>query len=167
VRVEIRGAGGQAHQIQQFVHAPAPGRGVDPLVDHQRLGDDGAHPHPRIERRVRILEHRLHRASVALPAGPTERQHVLAAEADGPRGRPLETEHELRGGGLPAAGLADHAESGAHVDAERDRIDRAHQPGGPPQQPAAHRKVLGEPLHLEQGAHPDAPGDVSSQQRVT
>jgi len=59
VRVEIGRARGQGHEVQELLHAPAALRRPAPLVDDQRLGDDGPHPHARIQRGVGILEHRL------------------------------------------------------------------------------------------------------------
>ena len=49
-------------------------------MDDERLLDDVARPHARIERRVRILKHHLHVAPGRAHPRAIEREHVLAAK---------------------------------------------------------------------------------------
>ena len=82
VRKEADRALGQPDHVEQLEHATPAGGPVERLVDHERLGDDGADAHARVEGSVRILEDRLHRAPVASEPGPPEGENVLSLEAD-------------------------------------------------------------------------------------
>ena len=53
-------------------------------MDHQRLVDDRLDAHPRIERRVGILEDHLHVPPRLAQRPPVEREHVLALNATWP-----------------------------------------------------------------------------------
>ena len=88
--------------------------------------DDRADPHPRVQRRVRVLEHELQVAALR-GAGPRRRsrprprppkQHAAAVGCS----RPTIIRPERR---LAAARLADQAERLARADGERDAGDRA------------------------------------------
>src|SRR5439155_840799 len=122
------------------------------LVGDERLGDDRADAHPRIERRVGVLEDGLHGAPVVAQAPALERLEVLPLEAHEASRRLLEEQHELRRGRLAAAGLAHEAERPARLDGERDVVDRPHDGRRPREEPAAHGEVLGEVLRLEDGS---------------
>ena len=71
-------------QLEQLRDARTSLRLAPDAVDDQRLFDDVADPHPRIERRVRILKDDLHVAARLAHARPGERQDVLALEPDFP-----------------------------------------------------------------------------------
>ena len=122
----------------------------------QRLHDDGAHAHPGIERRERVLEDRLDPAAVAVASRRVERRQVRALEPQRAGRRRLEPEHELGGRGLAAARLPDDAERLARLDHERDAVHRAHGAGRAAEEPASHREMLDEIDGLEQRGHDDA-----------
>src|SRR3546814_9294209 len=79
------------------------------LEGAQRLGDDLAHRHARIETGQRVLEDDLH----VLAPGPhrlgVERRQVLAEPAGAPAGRLDEPQNGAAESRLAAAGLADEA----------------------------------------------------------
>src|SRR5262249_54927152 len=86
MRIPLGEGWAEPDHLQQLAdQAPAPCR-VLPAVDFERLGDDAAHAHARIERAERILEDDLH----ALPCLPqlvgSERHEVPPLEAHMARG---------------------------------------------------------------------------------
>src|SRR4029079_18192136 len=89
-----------------------------------RLLDDVADRHPRIERRVRILEHDLHLAPHPAQVLAAERRQLLAVEEHGAAGRLGQLEDAIAGRRLARAGLADDAERLAWSDLEADVVDR-------------------------------------------
>src|SRR5947208_15651634 len=84
----------------------------------QRFGDDGADPHPRVQRGVGVLEHRLDRFAVIATARRVERLQVAPVEADGAAGRLFQAEHELCCSSLAATGFADDAKRLSALDRE-------------------------------------------------
>ena len=92
-------------------------------VDAQRLGEHRADRHPRVQRRVRVLEDHLHPA--ADPAQPValQRGHVDPVEADLAVGGVDEADHGAGERRLAAAGLADEAERLPAADLQRDAVD--------------------------------------------
>ena len=89
-------------------------------LDHQRLVEDRVDPHPRVQRRVRVLEHHLQVAPGApkLPAAGSE--HLLAVEQDLPGVGHLDANDQLSKRRLAAPGFADQAEGLAGVEVQRD-----------------------------------------------
>ena len=76
-------------------------------MDSQELGEDGTDGHPRVERRVRILEHHLYGPPVFFSSLAAE---VVAVETNRPGCR-LQLPGQAPGdGGLAAPGLADETE---------------------------------------------------------
>jgi hypothetical protein len=71
MRKELGPALGQAHQIDQPDRPPRDLAGPETLVGGERLRDDGVHPPTWVELRERILEGRLHRASILLRPPPS------------------------------------------------------------------------------------------------
>ena len=63
VRVALHEPRVEAHQRQQLGDALRGGLARGEAVDAQRLGEDVAHRLPRVEARVRVLEHHLEQAS--------------------------------------------------------------------------------------------------------
>src|SRR5262249_34444127 len=113
------------------------------------------------------LKHRLHRLAVVPAAGGVERAQVAPLEADAAARRLLKAEHELGGGGLAAAGFADHAERLAAADGGRDAGDRAHHAAGA-QQAAPRAEMFADFRGLEQGHQITlpTPEPLASQQRT-
>ena len=110
VREAVRVLGREADRAQQLVDARRALLAAVAAVDAQRLGDDVADRHPRIERRVRILEDDLHLAPHLAHLAPAETGDVAAVEDDRPAVGStslMSVRDERR---LAAAGLADEAE---------------------------------------------------------
>ncbi len=66
MRIEIGGGLRQADDVEHFGNARALARAVADAMRHQRLGNDGMHPKPWIERRIGILKHRLRLAPIGI-----------------------------------------------------------------------------------------------------
>ena len=82
VRIPVQVAALEPHEIEELGH-PCPALlARAQLVDDERLLHDVAHAHPRVERRVGILEDDLHVAARQPHPLARERQDVLAAEPD-------------------------------------------------------------------------------------
>src|SRR5438132_303116 len=122
--------------------------GDDP-VDGERLPDDLAHRHPRIERAVRILEDHLHLPSDRAQRVLVERREVAALEEDLTAGRPLELQDAASGGGLAAPGLAHEPEGLAPPDLEAHAVDGADEAGSTPEETAADLEMLHQVADLE------------------
>src|SRR5207245_11306829 len=80
------------------------------LVDDERLADDRADGHPRIERRVRVLEDDLHFLPERAKRSLVERRHVATLEAHLARRRLDQSQDGAARRRLPAARFADEAE---------------------------------------------------------
>jgi hypothetical protein len=110
VRVAVEEFGPQIDRVHQLVE-PLAARGAlqAEQMDQRRL-ENGADGLARIERGDRVLEDILdlagERVEVAFGGG----RQVLALEADGAAGRPVEPGHHARQRGLAAARFADHAQ---------------------------------------------------------
>ena len=66
----------QLHQVEQFQHPFTPFRRIADPVDQERLGNDVAHRHARIERGVRVLEDHLHVPPYGPQPRPRQRHEV-------------------------------------------------------------------------------------------
>jgi hypothetical protein len=71
----------EADEIEELGDARAPLRARARLVDDERLLDDGADAHPRVERRVRVLKHDLHVAPRLPQPLARKAEDVFLAEA--------------------------------------------------------------------------------------
>src|SRR5262249_18907351 len=121
------------------------------LVDAQRAGHDLPDRHSRVERRVRILEHRLDLAAQVPERRVLLGRQLLALEADRAGRRRLELKDRAAKRGLAAARLADDAERLADVEVEGHPADGMHLAGLVADELAAlDRVVLDEVLDLEQ-----------------
>ena len=92
-------------------------------VHRERLGDDVADGHARVERRVRVLEDDLHLAPHLPHLLAAERRQLPPVEPDRAAGRLEQAEDAVPGGGLARAGLADEPERLALPDLEADAVD--------------------------------------------
>src|ERR671915_2603092 len=90
----------------------------------QRLADDSSHAVPRIERRVRVLEHHLHASSQRAQVTLTEVRDVLSVEDDLAVGRLVQPQDRAADRRLAAARLSDEAKRLAALDVECDVVDR-------------------------------------------
>ena len=83
VRVPPQVVGRQADGLEELDDALFPQLPrLGELVDHERLTDDRAHRHPRIERRVGVLEDDLHLLAERAQRALVERRDVLRSEPD-------------------------------------------------------------------------------------
>ena len=121
------------------------------LVDDQRLADDRAHRHARVQRCVRVLEDDLHVARQRTQLVLAQRRDILALEPDLARSRLDQTQDATPGRALAAARFADHAERFTGVDVETHAVDRVHLVDHTPEHPAREQEVFDEMLHLQQG----------------
>ena len=147
VRVAAHVVGVQADRLEQLRRsAPRTRAGVfASLWIDQRLADDRADRHARVERGVGVLEDDLHVAARARAARrlPSARD-VLALEPDLARGRLDQAQDAAPGRRLAAARLADEAERLAGCDLEADAVDRVHPFDLAREQAAVDREVLDE-----------------------
>ena len=112
-RVAVELPGRDADLLGQPPHPGAAVGAADAAARPQRLLDDAVQGHPRVQRRVRVLEHHLD----LVPGGP-----ALAPSHGGDRrapqphvttGRLLQADHQPTEGRLAAPGLADDAHRGS------------------------------------------------------
>ena len=95
-------------------------------VDRQRLADDRAGRHARIERCVGILEDHLHLAAHAAQIATLELRQLYFAELDGAARRTVELQDRAARRRLAAAALADEAERLALADVKRHAVNGLH-----------------------------------------
>ena len=98
MRITLQGAGRQAHQLEQLQHARSAAARITDRMDDQRLGDDVAHPHARVQRPVRVLEHDLHGAAFGTHGGTAQPGDVFAVVQDGPAAGFDQAQQETPGG---------------------------------------------------------------------
>jgi hypothetical protein len=115
-------------------------------VDPERLGDDLAHGHPRVQRGVRILEDDLDLAPDRPHLTPLEARDVAAVEEDRAGRRLEQLDDRAPERRLAAARLADDAERLALADGKVDPVDCADGADGVLEDARLDRKVLDEPL---------------------
>src|SRR4249920_737311 len=92
-------------------------------MDVERLGDAVPDRHPRVQGRVRILEHHLDAPPEAFAFVAIERPDVLAVELDRPGGRLRERDDGSTERGLARAGLAHEADRLATLHLEVHAVD--------------------------------------------
>src|SRR5665647_2111321 len=150
VRVALGVLGAEPDGLEQLEDALlALGLGTD-LVDLERLADDVAHAHARIQRGVRVLEDDLHVAAQPLHLRPRGSHDVDTLEGDRAGRRRDEPQHGAPRGGLAAAALADQTQGLALLDREADAVDGVDLAGGALEDPRPDGEVLLQPLDLEQ-----------------
>ena len=112
----------QAHVVEGGGHSGVQFRSGHVSQQLQGAGEDVPNPHPRIERRIRVLEHVLDEAPEFRRACRHPARRRLAAEQDPSRAGREQSAHRARDGGLAAAGLSDQCKGLALRDAERDLV---------------------------------------------
>jgi hypothetical protein len=156
VRIAEAQLGAQPDGVEELDDPRVDLRPAGKPVQPERLADDLPARHPRIERRVGILEDDVHPAPVRAQVAPGEIRDVGAVQPDRPIGRLVETVDAVADGRLAAAGLPDEAEDLSRGDRERDAVDGVDDPAGAAHA-AAEREVLHEPFDLQDrlliGAH--------------
>ena len=134
-------------------------------VDAERLADDIAGRHARIERSERVLEDDLHRAPDRPQLGLAEMGDVAVVQPDAATGRLDQAQDAACHRRFAAAGLADKAERFADAEREPDAVDRVHGADLAAQHAAAHRIMFDEVGDLEQRAGVGHGGPASSAAR--
>src|SRR5262249_27095048 len=125
VRIASHVIGIEAHRLEEPRHAIAElRRRLRELVHDERLADDRAHGHSRVQRCERVLEDDLHVAAQALKLAAIERGDVLALEPDLSRGRLDEPQDAASRRGLAATRFPNEAERLARREVEAHAIDR-------------------------------------------
>ncbi len=119
----------------------------------QRLADDLARRHARIERGERVLEDDLHLPPVGAQLRPAEARDVGTVELDAARGRLDQPQHGATDCRLAAARLADQPQRLARTDREADAVDREDMAGRAPQYALLDREMLLELPHLQDRRH--------------
>ena len=117
----------------------------------QRLADDVAHGHARVERGQRVLKDHLHVAAVGAHAGLRQAGQVLAQPRHRSAGRLDQLQHGAAERGLAAAGLADDAQGFPRKQVEADAIDGAKGVGSP-EQAARDREGDADVAHRQEGS---------------
>ena len=152
VRVLVDVGGVEPDELEQLPHARATLLARADLVNDERLLDDRADAHPRIQRRVRILEDDLEVPARAAQFAGRELPDVQLLEPDLARRRLDQPQHAPPGRRLAAPGLADEAERLAGRDGEAHVVDGPHRRRLAEQRPAR-RKLLDEVLDLDERRH--------------
>jgi hypothetical protein len=152
----------EADEVEKFCDPCAPGGGVADAMDHERLGDDVADRHPRVQRAERILENDLHLPPLATHGLRRQAGQVLAAMQHLARRRLDEPQQQAAGGRLAATGFADEREGLSGADRQRDAVDRPHhRPGA---EGVTGGEMLAERARLDEGLVPahgaPAPADA-------
>lgn len=93
-------------------------------VNGQRFPDDVGDALPGVERRVRILEHELHRFAVVAQRRPAHRGDVLAVDDDPSARRVDEAEDQPGQRRLTRPGFSHQAQRCSAVDAQADLVNR-------------------------------------------
>ena len=96
------------------------------LVDLQRVRERGLQRHPRVQRRVRVLEDHLQVPALRAQLTLGQADELLAAQLHAAAGRAHEPEQRAAERRLARARLADQAEHLALVEVERDAVDGLH-----------------------------------------
>ena len=120
-------------------------------MDAQRLADDLADAHARVERGVGVLENDLHLAAHFAQRRRRQRGKLLAPERDRSRSGLDQMHHTPAQRCLAAAGFADEPERLTRLDRERHTVDRLDISAGATEQTVPHRVVLFQVADFEQG----------------
>ena len=127
VRVAAHVIGLQADRLEQLDHPRRQfGAGLGEFVDDERLADDAADRHARVQRCERVLEDYLHVATERAKRVSAEVRDVAALEPDLAGRRLDEAQDAAAGRRLAAAGLADEPKRLSSRDVEADAIDGMH-----------------------------------------
>src|SRR4051794_17156555 len=123
VRVAIDEVGTEPDDVEQPLGGLAPRLSCPELVDDQRLGDDVADGHPRIERGVGILEDDLELPADLAQLLTLEPRQLLAAKTHRAGRRLEQLEDAVAGGRLAGPRLTHETERFPLADLERDVVD--------------------------------------------
>ena len=153
VRVAARKTRLEADQLQQFLDPRAVPRPRHQVMQLERLAQDLADGHPRIERGVGILKDDLRLAAEAAELLGIHRQQIAAFEADAAGVGLDQPQHQPAHRRLAAAGLADQRQRLAGLDNKTHAVDGVDMGGRPPEYRALRHETPGQILDLEQSRH--------------
>ena len=122
-------------------------------MQRQRLAQDLADRHARIERGVGVLEDDLRLPAERAQLVGVEREQVAALETDAAGIRLDQAQHQPADGGFAAAGFADQRQRLAGIDMEADAVDRPDERRRPAEQIARGREMLDQVFGFEQRGH--------------
>ena len=142
--------GAQAHCAEELPDTPLTFAAPVEAMNAERLGDDLANGHPRVQRRVRVLEDDLDVTSYGPHLSALVCGDVRPVENDPPGSRLDQLDERASKGRLPAAGLAHDPERLAALDGEVDAVDGAHLANRVLEDPRLDRKVLDEPFDAQE-----------------
>ena len=126
VRVAVDVLRVEAHQVDELLDARRPlAAGEHVGVDAERLGDDVAHRHARVQGGVRVLQHHLDVAAHLTELAGVEGRDVPTLVEELTLGGLLQGHDEAPERGLATAGLTHHAQGLAAVEVEVHTIDGA------------------------------------------
>src|SRR5258705_2881421 len=100
----------EAHLLEQLADAACDFGIAWALVHGERLAQDVAHAHPRVQARIEVLEDHLHLAPQGAQLGAAHLGDIAPVEHDTPAARVGQPQHRASDRGLAAAGLADEAD---------------------------------------------------------
>ena len=118
----VRAQADGLQQLDDALFELLPGFGQP--VNDQRLADDRADIHARIERSIRVLKDDLDVAAQQAKFIGPQRPNILAFKMDLARGRFDQAKHAASGGRFAAAGFADQTKRFAAVDMKIDAVHR-------------------------------------------
>ena len=140
----------QADDAQQLLDALLAGGAVAEAMDGQRLTDDVAHGHARVQRGVGVLEDHLHVTARLAHVGAAHLRQFAVGKLDGAGRRLFQLEDGAPGGGLATAALAHQAERLTLVDVEADAVDGLDVADRAAQHAAADGEVLLQVAYLDE-----------------
>ena len=114
----------ETHHLQQLHHPVAHLVGGNDVMELERVAEDVAHAHARVERRIRVLEHHLDAATELVERGARHLQDLLPLEVHLAAGGVHQPGDEPGGGGLATAALPHQSEGLAFLDGEVDPVHR-------------------------------------------
>ena len=141
-RIALERVTAQAHLLQQRHDTALLVRGIGHTVVLQRLGDDLADAHARVERRIRILEHHLRLAPMLAHALVVQVRDLGVAEPDAAAGGLEQAQHGLAHRGLAATRLTHQAQRFTRADLEGHAVHGVDMATDALQHATAHREVL-------------------------
>src|SRR5260221_4711934 len=150
VRVALHRLAAKTDLLEEHGDAASEIRSAGDRIVAQRLADDVADIHARVERRVRVLEDDLQLAAVGPHLGAAQLVDALAAHLDGAGGGFDQFQNRFAGRRFAATALADKTKRLAFIDREADAVDGEDMPDGLREQALAHRIVLLEVGDLEE-----------------
>ncbi len=140
----------QAHYSKQILNTLFLFLALSHAVHFERLADNLADIHARVERSKRILENDLHLAAHQAQLLALQLHQISSVEHDFARGRPIELENGLAGGRFAAAAFAHQPQGLAALDGEANVVDSLHMPHHALEDAAPNREILFQVAHHHQ-----------------